>query len=224
MTPEAKALVLLATLAVFTLVSKKKKLLDRDGLLIANIVGITIYLLGGLDSFFLIVFFFVASEIATKIGREKERHGTRTTGNILGNSVAAILALYFYSQFGYYGAVSAALADTLSSEIGLLSKEKPRLITSWKKVRHGTDGGITPLGCGAAVLGASMVGLIHLFQYNNIVFFAVLIASGFLGSLADSFFGATLELKKKLNNAEVNFLGSGSGALISILLKTVFMR
>ena len=217
------AIVLLVTLSLFSLFSSKKKLLDRDGILIANIVGISIYLLGGLESFFLIVFFFVAGEFATKIGRSKIKikHARRTTGNILGNSVAAILALFLFSPFGFYGAVSAALADTLSSEIGLLSKKKPKLITTWKEVEHGTDGGITLLGCTAGVLGASMVALIHLALFGDFFLFLVLILCGFLGSLVDSVFGALLELKHMLNNAEVNFFGSASGAVTAILLKTL---
>lgn len=219
----ANALVLFFTLSLFSLISAKKNLLDRDGILIANIVGICIYLLGGLESFFLIVFFFVAAEAATKISRSnfKIKHEQRTTGNILGNSAAAILALYFYSLFGFYGAVSAALADTLSSEIGLLSKKKPRLITTLKEVEHGTDGGVTPLGLYASLLGSSMVGIIHFIQFGDIFLFLVLILCGFVGSIVDSLLGAVLELKHMLNNAEVNFLGSASGAVIAILLKTM---
>jgi len=219
----SNAIVLLFTLSIFSLISSKKNLLDRDGILIANIVGISIYLLGGLESFFLIVFFFVVGEIATKTGssQSKAKHGKRTTGNILGNSTAAILALFLFSPYGFYGAVSAALADTLSSEIGLLSKKKPRLITNWKEVEHGTDGGITLLGCTAAVLGSSMIALIHLYVFGDPYFFLVLVLCGFLGSLVDSVFGAVLELKHMLNNAEVNFLGSASGAVIAILLKTL---
>ena len=220
--PLSNAIVLLLTLLVFSVASYRRKLLDRDGVLIANIVGISIYLLGGLESFFLIVFFFVVAEAATKIGRSKikAKHERRTTSNILGNSTAAILALFLFSPFGFYGAVSAALADTLSSEIGLLSKKKPRLITTREEVEHGTDGGITALGLGAAVLGAGMVGLIHYAQFQNPFLSVVLVLCGFLGSIIDSLLGALFELKNMLNNAEVNFLGSASGAAIAVILKT----
>jgi len=221
MQTEAKALILFVTLIIFTVVSHKKKLLDKDGLLIANIVGIIIYLLGGLNGFFLIVFFFVAGEIATLIGKKKPSHGTRTTWNILGNSSAAVFALYFASTIGFYGAVSAALADTLSSEIGLLSDKKPRLITNWKEVPHGTDGGITLLGTVAALLGASMVATIHLAQFGDWFIFFVIIVTGVCGSLADSILGAVFELKHRLDNTQVNFLGSAAGAVIAVLLKSL---
>ncbi|MCX6801611.1 MAG: DUF92 domain-containing protein [Candidatus Diapherotrites archaeon] len=219
----ANALVLLLALSIFSIVSFRKRLLDRDGILIAAIVGITIYLMGGLECFFLIVFFFVAAEIATKFGRSqsKNQHEERTTGNIIGNSAAAILALYFASPFGYYAAVSAALADTLSSEIGMLSKKKPRLVTTLKEVEHGTDGGITPLGCYAALFGAAMIGIFHFLKFQEPAIALVIILGGFFGSIADSVFGAAFELKKMLNNAQVNFLGSASGTTIAILLKSL---
>jgi len=220
--PITRAVFLFLTLAVFSIFSKKKNLLDNDGILIANIVGIAIYLLGGMRSFYLIVFFFIAAEAATKFGRVRiNKHEKRKTGNILGNSSAAVLALFFYSTIGFYGAVSAALADTLSSEIGLMSKKKPVLITTWKEVEHGTDGGITLLGCGAALLGSTLIGLIHLMQFQDPWMFLVIVACGFIGSLMDSVFGALFELKHMLNNAEVNFLGSASGALVAVLLKSL---
>ena len=47
-------------------------------------------------------------------------------------------------------------ADTFSSELGILSESKPRLITSWKlrEVPPGTNGGITIAGTLAGYLGA----------------------------------------------------------------------
>ena len=52
-------------------------------------------------------------------------------------------------------------ADTFSSELGILSKGNPRLLTSWnfRKVPPGTNGGITLLGTLAGFLGASIVAL-----------------------------------------------------------------
>ncbi|EPE10646.1 integral membrane protein [Ophiostoma piceae UAMH 11346] len=52
-----------------------------------------------------------------------------------------------------YAAVSA---DTFSSELGILSKSAPRLITSLtlRKVPRGTNGGVTLVGLGAGLLGS----------------------------------------------------------------------
>ncbi|KAK4669164.1 uncharacterized protein QC763_200580 [Podospora pseudopauciseta] len=50
-------------------------------------------------------------------------------------------------------------ADTFSSELGILSKSSPRLITSWKlkKVPRGTNGGVTLVGLGAGLLGSIII-------------------------------------------------------------------
>ena len=51
---------------------------------------------------------------------------------------------------------AAVAADTFSSELGILSKTKPRLITSWelREVPPGTNGGVTVTGIAAGILGA----------------------------------------------------------------------
>lgn len=52
-------------------------------------------------------------------------------------------------------------ADTFSSELGILSKSKPRLLTStnFREVPPGTNGGITLLGTMAGFLGAFIIAL-----------------------------------------------------------------
>ncbi len=56
---------------------------------------------------------------------------------------------------------AAVAADTFSSELGILSQSKPRLLTAWdlRQVPAGTNGGVTLLGTAAGFLGAFIIAL-----------------------------------------------------------------
>ena len=54
---------------------------------------------------------------------------------------------------------AAVAADTFSSELGILSKSRPRLITSWnlRQVPCGTNGAVTLAGIMAGILGSLII-------------------------------------------------------------------
>lgn len=111
--------------------------------------------------------------------------GSRTHIQVLANSVvASVLILLHYRQLRARGAIqdadkdcwpygedllvvgivsnyAAVAADTFSSELGILSKGKPRLLTSWnfREVPPGTNGGVSTLGTLAGFLGAFFIAL-----------------------------------------------------------------
>lgn len=218
--------IVIITLAVFSVISYRKKLLDGKGVLVGIIVGLLSFFLGeiqgfsGLALFLVMVFFFIFAEFCTRYARAImfSQHETRTTGNILGNSGAALIGLALGQPIAFFGAMSAALSDTLSSEVGLLSKNQPFLITSFKKVSAGTDGAVTVMGWLGGLTGAVMIAAIYyLLTANTFAFIAITIA-GFFGGIADSIVGATLERKRKINNTMVNFIAGCTGAVIAFVL------
>ena len=63
-----------------------------------------------------------------------------------------------------YSNYAAVAADTFSSELGILSKSKPRLLTSWnlREVPPGTNGGVSLTGTLAGFGGAFIIALTSL--------------------------------------------------------------
>ena len=58
------------------------------------------------------------------------------------------------------GALVAANADTWATELGVLSRSPPRLVTTLRQVAPGTSGAVSGVGMLAATAGAAFVGLV----------------------------------------------------------------
>ena len=175
---------------------------------------------------YVILFFFVAESI-TLIFDKKHEH--RNYKNIFGNCLASIIifgAGYLFSgnigmiafNVGALAAISAAFSDTLSSEIGLLSKRSPRLITTFKKIKKGTDGGVTLLGLTAGFIGTLITALFFwLAKYPNKIIIIIALA-GILGSVIDSYIGALIERKGYFDNNQTNFSATFITGLIALIV------
>ena len=201
---------------VFALVAIRAKALDRGGFLASVAVGYAIFLGGGWRWFLIIAAFFILGvgftwfkyEYKKSIGSAQEKGGARNWPNILANGgLAAVFGLTELAFGGsvftvlYVGAMSAAASDTVATELGLLSKSEPRLITRPSvRVAPGMSGGVTPLGFLGTLLAslaigtmAALVAAVGGATPTEIVLVAV--AGGFVGSVADSAVGATLQRK-----------------------------
>jgi uncharacterized protein (TIGR00297 family) len=218
---------ILIFLAFFSILSYKKKLLDLEGILIGNAVGLAAITYGPhpLVDLLMVVIFFILGEIASNYPRKK--HEQRNIWNVIGNSLPALIMLILIVplpekallfELGFFGAISAALADTLSSEIGYYSKQTPVMITTLKKVPRGTDGGVTLLGELAALFGGIVIAVTYFYFFQNPFAAILILLAGPVGSNVDSIFGALFETKKLLDNTQVNMIGSMAGAIFCILL------
>ena len=103
---------------------------------------------------------------------------------------------------GIIAQYAAVAADTFSSELGILAKSWPVLVTApWKRVPRGTNGGITVEGLGYGLLGGILLTVTAGLTLWGLPPYsvmegrtAVLLAlSGLVGSVIDSVLGATVQ-------------------------------
>lgn len=191
-----------------------------------------LYVGAGPGAFVALVVLFAITWVATRCGyRRKQNLGTaerregRRASQVLANlSVAAWCAAMFAwrDNSAWLLAMAAALceagADTVSSELGQALSPTARLVTTWRSVPAGTDGGVSLAGtmsgaAAAGVIAAVCLGVGLLSSRQMVV--AVLAAM--IGVATDSFLGAWLERRELLNNDAVNFLGTLAAACVTWL-------
>ncbi|HLJ90997.1 MAG TPA: DUF92 domain-containing protein [Candidatus Angelobacter sp.] len=162
-------------------------------------------------------------KIHLKLASRRESKNGRSAAQVMANLGVAGLLLSL-PQFDLWlvpvlAALAELAADTTSSEIGAVLGGRTLLITSWRTVTPGTDGGISLVGTGAAILSSTVVAMSALaLRLVSPRGAAVVVASAVLGMMFDSLLGATLERRGRLNNNMVNLLGTASAATLGWLL------
>ncbi len=217
-------------LFILGFITYQRKSLDFFGSAVMVIMGIVIIFSAGANWLLLIILFLVMSLAATKYSKKYkmslgEFEGRRTSKNVISNGVVACFMAAFggyYLPFvgGFIGAIATATADTLASEIGVLDSH-PRLITTLQKVDPGTNGAVSPLGTGIAIVGAAIIGIAAYLLgivSNPLSAIVVSIISGTVGCFMDSILGAVFENHGFLTNEHVNLIATIVGAIVGILL------
>lgn len=218
-----------------------------SGLVAGLAYGLVIYTFGGYQAFLILLFFFLAGSIASKVGTARkhgagvaeERTGARGAGSVLGKcTVGAIIAVLIGAsgrsspakdvllgiwKLGYLGAFAAALADTLASELGPLFGEKAFLLKSFRFVPHGTPGAVSMGGTACGLIGAVLAGALAtalgMFSIEVVV---VLVISSLIAIMFESFLrgfcsGQSM-LQKQLPNALLTLVGALSANVLFALI------
>ncbi|MCD6522934.1 MAG: DUF92 domain-containing protein [Candidatus Diapherotrites archaeon] len=190
------------------------------------VMGYTIIFARGFDWFLVLLFFFVLSIAATRYKyKRKERYHVsqkkRTVENVLGNGLVAVACAVYGNIYGFFGAISTATSDTVSSELGVLSKDDPIDILTGRTVRRGANGGISVLGNVAMFASSFILSLSAIVLFNDFLLFWIALWSGIFGCIIDSIFGSWLENKGVIGNSLVNFIATVFGAGMAIWLSTI---
>jgi uncharacterized protein (TIGR00297 family) len=194
--------------------------LSESGVAGAILIGAATFGLGGVPWGLLLVAFFVSSsalshrraadkeEVAKHFDKGTRRDIWQAMANGGPGALIAVAHALWPGEpwwFAYVGAMATVNADTWATEIGVLSRRAPILVTTLRPVPAGTSGGVTPVGTAAALAGAAFIGAV------GAVFLAieralvggsfaaalwtvpVAAAAGLGGSLLDSVIGATVQ-------------------------------
>lgn len=205
----------IALALIVALSSYRARFLTASGSAGTFVLAAIIFGIGGWSWAIPILFFFILSSILSKTGKTYkaqfelvfEKTSQRDIAQVLANGGLAgcIVVLYaFYPAaiwyYLYLGAITAVNADTWATEIGIFSRIRPRLISTFRQVDHGTSGGVTLLGLFSTLIGSLSIVFIGSLVATTEFHFALLgtifwivTLGGFVASLIDSLLGATIQ-------------------------------
>ncbi len=245
---------------LLALIALWRKAITPMGLILAWCFSVVICFCGGWLSFCALAATLVFTLIAGKIsGKKREKaekklhakHGRRDSVQIICNvAMSAFMALLYAltKQEAFLcatgAALAASLADSMASELGILSKSDPRDACTFKKVQPGMSGGVSALGFAMSAIGAAIIAAVCLGHGKGLLFSIVIFVSGFAAAYIDSLLGAAVQAKYRcpicgaltekkkhcgeagvmekgcrlIDNDAVNFLNNLSGAVIALVL------
>ena len=207
---------------VIAALSYRAHFLTAGGAVVAFILGSIVIGLGGLSFAIPLLAFFITSSILSRLGKHLKRQASRNfqkgsrrdAGQVLANGGVPGCIVIGWCVFPdsdlyilYLAAIAAVTADTWATEIGLLSSQPPRLVTTWKTTEHGKSGAVSNMGLAGAVLGAFTIAFVglwgqslesNLFTSENTL--GIVVLSGVLAHLFDSFLGATIQAPSKMSS------------------------
>lgn len=189
---------------------------------------------------------FLMTWMSTRLGYRRkealglaERREGRSAWQVLANLSAAALGSVAFGVTGNRcwlvaaaAAVAEAATDTVASEIGqgigtnvsTNSGENggqdagplPRMITTWKRVPPGTDGGVTLRGSAAGLAAGTVVAAVAsaggMIEWRQVW---IPVTVGFAGMLIDSVLGATVQRRGWISNQGVNLLSTLAAAALA---------
>jgi uncharacterized protein (TIGR00297 family) len=201
--------------------------------MLGAVEGYFIFMGAGYTGLLMLGAFFLLGSASTSWQYEKKRlermeeknKGRRNAGQVWANGgMAALLgvAAFVFSsgadcfRLSMAAAISAATADTLSSELGMVYGKRFYDILHLKPSVKGRNGVISTEGTLLGFAGSLIITLVYTtgFGWNWFNVILILVA-GTLGNVTDSYLGAWLENKGRIGNNAVNFLCTLAAAAVA---------
>lgn len=197
---------------LITVVTRAKNALTWPAALMADGMLIFITCMSGLkEAVFLILMYLSVFAVDMIFGKKREqvtkeihgKGGTRGIKQVLANGAAGCVCILLYKItnetaviVAYYASIFEVMADSIASDVGVLSKRPPRDICTWKPVARGISGGVSLLGLSASglacIIGGLAAGVVSRFDAVHMI---TIIFAPYLGMLADSVIGSLVQVK-----------------------------
>ncbi len=217
--------------------------LTKNGWIHAGVLGTLLWGSVGWRGWVSVCVYLLLGTLVTKIGYKNKasrgiaeaRGGQRGPENVWGSAATGCsLALLSIIQpenlnlfmIGFASSFTAKLSDTFSSEVGKRFGKRTFLITNLKPVAPGTEGAISLEGSLAGLLGSLImtIVMIKLGLISGLYFAFIVLLSGFLATIIESYIGAVAQNRFNwMTNELVNAIQTSIAAIIAICLCLIFV-
>ncbi len=228
------ALIILVSI-LLSICGWKARMLTPKGSVAAFITGSIVGIFGNLDWFIILTTFTILGFIATRFrigskikdGLQEGKYGERTHMNVLGVGLPPCIVSIAYWLIGgdyqllmniaFVGTIAVAATDTIASEIGVKDKTV-WMITTFKRVEAGTNGGISVLGTVSSTIASFLICTFSwmVIYHTMDAYMLIPFVAGVLGNLLDSVLGATIENSGYISKYTNNFVTAVIGALTGV--------
>lgn len=191
---------------LFTIIFLAKGL-DYYGSLLAIVMCISYMCFGGTFGITLLLseyfFIFFVSKLKKIIKNKKTKEKPRNFLQVLINGGLGTLFIILYGIFNKNKllilsiiTLSGCFIDSISSDIGVLSKKEPYDFIKRKRIEKGVSGGISYLGTISALISSFLIALITTKTINLSNYYIILITGLiFFQTIIDSIFGSLFQVK-----------------------------
>ena len=216
-------------------------IMTKKGWVNAGVLGTILWGCLSWKGWLSVVLYLILGSFVTKIGYKfkndigiaEKRGGRRGPENVWGSAATGMffailiklnLGNLIYWKIAFAASFAAKLADTCGSEIGKRFGKNTFLITNFKRVQKGTEGGISLEGTLASLIGAVVMSYLMMLLgfILSIDQFLIVVISGFTATIIESIIGAKYQETYKLSNEFVNAIQTSLASLIVIIIFLIY--